>query len=520
MIKITNNTYRLFAYSISVLTLMGCNVEQLPESNSTLETQHKVSQSNTQKSTIIATLNQEKISLSEIDKKIQIKLYDLEWRKYELRKAALKNELAVLSKQVKGSSYNIDISLIPPTPPRIQLPKDNRAIKGHRAAPIRLSLFCSYQSSQCARLQPVIKELETRYDGFINIAFYDLPQGYHRYGKLAANAVHCASDFSNPWDFQSALYSDINQLNLQRFSDIANQLNFNNPQFQSCIKSQRHFDKINNDLALSHRLGLSQVPVLLVAGLYVKGPQTTQGFSFYIQQELNRLGLFEPTLSTLPIELLATEVDDEEKESRATLAFTHGSSTRTYKTGDTVQEHITLLSIEARRIVINHSGQMEFISLKQNSISQLFSPSEASFGPQKTETADSEHSNTIASLKGQPYDPKIVVEHQSELKATGNMRLSKEWLNPHLTNKDELQEHFQVAEHQVEGAHLLKLKGIERQGFYRTLGLQEGDVVLRVNQEWVHDQNNPLWDALENEEDVTLTVMRGGYPVRYDYQIK
>ena len=163
---------------------------------------------------------------------------------------------------------------------------------------------------------------------------------------------------------------------------------------------------------------------------------------------------------------------------------------------------------------------MEFILLKQNSISQLFSPSAVNLQPQVTEIESSENSPTLASLKGQPYDPSLAVNHQSELKATGNMRLSKEWLNPHLNNKDELQKHFHVAEHQVEGAHLLKLNGIERQGFYRTLGLQEGDVVLRVNQEWVHDQHNPLWQALEHEEDVTLTVMRGGYPVRYDYQIK
>ena len=518
MIKITKNTQRIFAYSLGFFALLGCNVEQLSQGNSIPETQQPTDQS--KNSTIVATLNHEAITLAEIDKKIQIKLFDLEWRKYELRKAALKKELADLSKQTENNSHKIDISLIPPTPPRIQLPKDNRAVKGNPSAPIRLSLFCSYQSVQCARLQPVIKELETRYSGFINIAFYDLPQSYHRYGKLAANAVHCAADFSSPWDFQSALYSDINQLNLQRFSDIAKQLNFNNIQFQSCIKSQRHFDKINKDLTLSQNLGLSQVPVLLVAGLYTKGPQTTQGYSYYIQQELNRLGLFKPVASTLPLELLATDVRQEEKESRATMAFSHGSSTRPYKIGDIVQEHVTLLGIEDRKVIINNTGKMEFILLKQNSISQLFNSTETNLEPQKFNIETLENSNTLASLKGQAYDPNLTVNHQSELKATGNMRLSKEWLNPHLNNKAELQTHFHVAEHQVEGAHLLKLKGIERQGFYRTLGLQEGDVVLRVNQDWVHDQHNPLWDALENEEDVTLTVMRGGYPVRYDYQIK
>jgi len=64
------------------------------------------------------------------------------------------------------------------------------------------------------------------------------------------------------------------------------------------------------------------------------------------------------------------------------------------------------------------------------------------------------------------------------------------------------------------------LKDVAKQEFYKMLGLQSGDVVLRVNKEFVHDAHNPLWATLQNEGEVTLLVMRKGFPIRFDYKIK
>lgn len=516
------NITSLLVSSLALISLTACNEQAATptiDSTNQIDSQH----SNVQKNiahTIIAQAGNNTISLAEIDKDIELKLFDLEWRKYELRRSTLNHKLAQQTTD-KTKLAATEILLTPPKPPRITLPKDKRLVKGHQDAPISLSLFCSYQSSHCARLQPVLNELENRFKDFISIAFYDLPMGYHRYGKSAANAVHCANEFSAPWDFQSALYSDISQLTPKRFKDIASQLGFDNPKFENCLSTKKYYHVIDQDLLLSQRIGLAQVPTLLVSGLYIKGPQTSEAFSYYIQQELKRLNLINPTQSVLPIELLATTVSDTEQNSSAMLAFTHGSSVRTYQVGDILQENITLFSIHPRRILLNNNGQLEYVLLKSQSISKLFSnheESEASSREQHLTEPSSKHS--LASLKGQPYDPEKILENQPELKATGNMRLSKKWLEPHLKNQEKLQEHFQVADHEVEGVHLVKLDNIERNGFFKMLGLQTGDVVLRVNNEWVHDQHNPLWTALSYEEDITLTVMRKGYPIRYDYQIK
>lgn len=103
---------------------------------------------------------------------------------------------------------------------------------------------------------------------------------------------------------------------------------------------------------------------------------------------------------------------------------------------------------------------------------------------------------------------------------TGTLTLSKDWMTKQLVNQDELASHFQHAEHVVEGVRLLKLHNVDKSDFYQVLGLQTNDVVLQVNGEWVHEQQNTLWQSLQSESQITLLVMRGGFPIRYNYTVE
>ena len=52
------------------------------------------------------------------------------------------------------------------------------------------------------------------------------------------------------------------------------------------------------------------------------------------------------------------------------------------------------------------------------------------------------------------------------------------------------------------------------------LGLKPRDVILQVDGEWVHHQNNPLWEALCTRSRVTLVVIRRGFPKTFVYEIE
>ena len=101
----------------------------------------------------------------------------------------------------------------------------------------------------------------------------------------------------------------------------------------------------------------------------------------------------------------------------------------------------------------------------------------------------------------------------------GETPLSRTWLTEKLAERETLKSHFEQAEHDVEGVFVMRLKNIQGNDFYETLGLQEQDVVLRVNNEWVHSEHNGLFDMLENQQEVSVVLMRKGLPVHLNYHI-
>jgi protein-disulfide isomerase/type II secretory pathway component PulC len=463
---------------------------------------------------IAATFGDKVISLEDLDTRIELALFDLEWQKYQLRKDAL-NSFLLQEIQANTSDEQATIILEPPTPPRIGLPKDQRPIMGTPDAEIIVDVFCSYQSSHCARLYPTLVVLVEKYSGMIGFRFFDYPQRFHRYGISAANAFRCAADFTQEniklWAFQSALFANIDQLNHQRYMLVAEQLNLSSPEFEACVTSNRHQQAIESDIAFGKEIGLGNVPVVFINGLYVKGANPAEMYSFYIDQELNKIGQTKPILaSKLPITLLATTVSNIVEQSTAEITHQHNDSIIRVKIGELILPQARIIDIQTHQILIDNQGLTEFIKIQTSQGHQL---ADAAYDNSTTTQAD-----TSADVN--EYEESEDGSQHRTLPVTGEMTLSREWVDNQLLDQTSLEKHFYNAEHIVEGNHLIKLDNIDNQRFYTTLGLKTGDVVMRINDQWVHETQNPLWASLQQNELMTLTVMRKGLPYRYDYRIE
>lgn len=475
----------------------------------------------------VAMVNGNPITVDVIDERIKLSLFDLEWRRYELRKVALKHVVGELIESGNDSTQNsVELLLAPPLPPRVSLPLDGRPVKGSRDAIVQLQIFCSYQSPHCARLQPVVDSLMSLYKNHLNVRYYDYPQSFHRYAHAAANAVRCAAEQEKQWAYQTSVYSAIDQLNEERYRLIATQQGMSIDSFSRCFDEKRYSNLIKQDIELGQSLGFGNVPVVLINGLYVKGPQPIGVYQHYIDGELAQKGVTLAgvpaqnsdskdrsalKLSTLPIRLLATSLSNKQEESTAIVEFIERQAIRTYKQGEPLQDKVLLLAIEENRIIIDNEGVKEYIRLQSGSPQEVVDADVDS-----TEVMPVSVDNEGETREGQAQTP----YKKRTLPAKGEMVLSRDWVEEQLANKEELQKHFQNAEHVVEGFHLIRLENIEDERFYRTLGLQSGDVIMRVGDEWVHEGQNPLWDTLEKEDSITLVLMRKGLPVRYDYKVE
>ena len=89
-----------------------------------------------------------------------------------------------------------------------------------------------------------------------------------------------------------------------------------------------------------------------------------------------------------------------------------------------------------------------------------------------------------------------------------------------LADRVRLEKVLETSSGTFSGRRLLKLRDVETGNLYDRFGLQRDDVLMLVDDQWVTDEGNPLWRALEGADEITLLVMRKGRPHRYRYRIR
>ncbi|WOX04735.1 thioredoxin domain-containing protein [Microbulbifer pacificus] len=470
---------------------------------------------------MVARIGNSAITLGEVDQKIILERHDLALAEYQLRFDTLKSmvEAKFPSADSTEARPAVDWLLPYPSPPRLEIDTADRPLRGNPAAPITLAVFCSYQSVHCAATNLVLRELLDRYAGWISIAPFDFPMRYHRQGAPAAVAVHCASLQGMPWAYADGLYTRAKTLDEKVFTQLASQLGIAQDAFSRCLDEPDRIDRITADTAQARALGLHSVPVVFVNGLYVKGPQPLEHYAMWIDQELLRLG-HDPASphadavrwrqstdrisdTELPLQLSGTSVSSQPEQSTA-LVRIRGASAGRFSPGDKLLPGVILKRVYERYAILQVSDHLERLPLSSDDGDYVRVP--------KTATTDRDEA-TMRRIE-QP-----VGESRKLIAPSGVLPLGQEWLEQQLRNRAELEQKFVPAEHVVDGHNLLRLEGIEESEFFTALGFEEGDVVVRVNDSWVHSGQNQLWDALTSGEVVDVTYMRNGLPQRVQYEV-
>lgn len=461
-------------------------------------------------SRIAAKLGERVITLDEVDAAVELQLYDLSESIYQLRRASLDQLL-----DTAGAPAGAVVYLTPPVRPRLDLPRDDRPLRGAAAAPVRLSVFCSYQSSHCVRLQPTLIALLQEYDTRINLAYYDLPQAFHRHGQLLAEAVRCAGEQGAKWKLQDHILARVDNIDRVKLLDIAARLQLDTDLLDTCLTERRYRGAVERDRALAGKLGIKGVPVTFVNGIYLRGSQSVDTFSDIIDRELISLGLAPrlPTsdklvLSRLPIKMVASSVSNDPERSKALLEI-EAKSANFFQTGDILLPQVTLQLIDHDGIIIDNRGRLELVRL-------WTAGSDRNIAGSRDISLYADTAGTVASDED--------VQSQTDTlrlpKPTAVLPLSRNWVDSKLLQQVELEQQIEKGEHRVEGHNLMKLSRGDLDEFYQLLGMEPGDVLMMVDSDWVHSGHNPLWEALRTRDNVTAVVMRKGLPVVYQYHIE
>ena len=98
--------------------------------------------------------------------------------------------------------------------------------------------------------------------------------------------------------------------------------------------------------------------------------------------------------------------------------------------------------------------------------------------------------------------------------------LSRAEVDRALRERQQLERKLEATAGEFSGQRLLKIRKIDGDDFYSRLGLEERDVLVIVNGEFVTAENNIIWDAFEAGDRVAILVMRRGLPHTYEYRIR
>ena len=117
-----------------------------------------------------------------------------------------------------------------------------------------------------------------------------------------------------------------------------------------------------------------------------------------------------------------------------------------------------------------------------------------------------------------PALPKIPADFFADPEAV--ITLSRTEVDRALRERQQLNRKLEASSGEFSGQRLLKIRKIDGNDFYSRLGLEERDVLLIVNGEFITVESNTIWDAFEIGDRVTILVMRRGQPHTYEYRIR
>ena len=446
---------------------------------------------------VVGTAAGQPILRRDIEQAVALRLHDLDMQRYRLLRQSL--EIAALEKLEESDELHIAaVNLEPPMPPRMTVTIDPVRTRGAVDAPVTVLAFCNFESPHCARLQMTLAQVLPLFDGVVQYATRDFALPFHRNAGSAAMAAHCALAQGNYWRFHDTLFAGSGPLDRNRIQNAARSAQLDVETFNRCLESQRYAPALAADAEAAQELGLDAVPGVFVNGLYAGNSVDASTLVWLIDVELARLAVASPRAappkweSTAPL-LLQTVLHSPHAGQGLAMLSPSISPERSggFREGDAIGHALIVKRITETGVELLHNGEPEWLS----------------FGSGR--------------IPNDSLDDAIIDETQAMMRPHNAVpvTLDRNEVLVRLADRIGLEEVLETVPMKSGDYHQLRISEVRPGSLYELLGLQQGDVLLGVNEQPVHEAENPLWDALEREGEVRVRVMRrGGLAQHYTYQ--
>jgi len=164
--------------------------------------------------------------------------------------------------------------------------------RGPDNAAVTIVEFSDFQCPFCARLEPVLAQIEKAYPTQVRLIYRNMPlTSLHPDAGNAARAAVCANRQSKFWEMHDVMFAEQSSLSIAALKEKARRISLEPKQFDECMSGGEARDALRADEAAAAKLGLSATPATFVNGRFVNGAISFDELSAIIDEELHRVAL-------------------------------------------------------------------------------------------------------------------------------------------------------------------------------------------------------------------------------------
>ena len=161
---------------------------------------------------------------------------------------------------------------------------------GKADAPVTIVAVSDFQCPFCSRVEPTLKQIRDKYGPTkVRMVWKNNPLPFHNNARPAAEAAMAVFGLKGSeafWKFHDTAFANQSALSTENYEKWAGEAGVDKAKFKEALASKKYSAKIDEDMALSSKIGASGTPAFRINGVTVSGAQPIDKFTEVIDAQL------------------------------------------------------------------------------------------------------------------------------------------------------------------------------------------------------------------------------------------
>ena len=181
----------------------------------------------------------------------------------------------------------------PPTPSttaaKVQLRADDPS-RGPAGAKLTFVLFSDFQCPFCARVEPIVKQVEQTYPGAVRVVWkhQPLPASMHPQARPAAEAAEAAREQGKFWEMHDRLFASQRTLGAELYTAAAREIGLDLARFERAVAGHAGSARIDEDQKQAQAVGATATPTFFVNCRRIEGAYPFDSIKPILEEEVKK----------------------------------------------------------------------------------------------------------------------------------------------------------------------------------------------------------------------------------------